>query len=111
MYPSVTTPGRRSVTVPAVASEAKRRTGWGAALRAAIAGVRVAMAASGEGAGIVGFGLTGGAATGSGIEPPPPADDVDMGEDGPKPIVEDPSKSLKELLEDLDPEDFGKYKM
>ena len=30
---------------------------------------------------------------------------------GPKPIVEDGSKSLKELLEDLDPEDFGKYKM
>jgi bifunctional DNase/RNase len=40
-----------------------------------------------------------------------PAEEVDDGEDGPRPIVEDGSKSLKELLEDLDPEDFGKYKM
>jgi hypothetical protein len=40
-----------------------------------------------------------------------PPDDIDRGDDGPRPLVEDPSKSLKELLEDLDPEDFGKYKM
>jgi bifunctional DNase/RNase len=38
-------------------------------------------------------------------------EEEERGEGGPKPIVEDGSKSLRELLEDLDPEDFGKYKM
>jgi hypothetical protein len=41
----------------------------------------------------------------------PATEEEDRGEGGPKPIVEPTKDSLAELLENLSPEDFGKYKM
>jgi len=38
-------------------------------------------------------------------------EDVDRGEDGPKPLVTEGEQPLNDLLEGLDPTAFGKYKM
>jgi uncharacterized protein len=45
------------------------------------------------------------------ITGPGSEDDVDKGEGGPRPIVAQGTESFRELLESLEPEAFGKYKM
>lgn len=40
-----------------------------------------------------------------------PEEDVDRGEDGPRPLVTEGEQPLNDLLEGLDPAAFGKYKM
>ncbi len=41
----------------------------------------------------------------------PGEEDVDRGEGGPRPILDSGEKSWQDLLESLDPDAFGKYKM
>jgi hypothetical protein len=46
-----------------------------------------------------------------GVAAPPPKEDEERGEDGPRPIVSLGTRTPEDLLESLKPEDFGKYKM